>query len=807
VAAILYWIGGRGLPWGRRLFVLAALGAIAAEGLLIYLLLAERYDVAYVWQFSERAIPWYFKVSGAWAGQEGSLLLWTALTALLGLFAIRRLGRLERPFMGAYSLILAALIGIVAFALPFAYHKGANAQGFLTDPATGQLFTPHDGAGLNPVLENFWMTIHPPVMFLGFASLAILFCFAVAAMITRDDRTWSALARPWAAFSVASTGLGMCLGGFWAYETLGWGGFWAWDPVENISLIPFLGVVALAHGLYVYNATGRMARANLFLAAFPFITFLFGTFLTRSGTLAEVSVHSFGGMGLETKHLLIALIEVCLVGFAVLFTWSAFAEATRDPSRRRRFVRLYAALVAAGAVMLAWALSLPGSFTAYLRWPLAAWGVAMLALLVPAATLPAPTSPVEPPHPPREDVSPVTRRQGMYLGIGVVVVIALLTLAGTAWPWLTFLARGRSTALEPEFYNRALAIPGAALLLLAALVPFLGWHETEARRFLNRLAFPWTAAVGLAVAGFFGLGLRTPLALAFAALCFLTVAASLWRIIELVRRSRVTIGGFLSHTGVAVLLLGMIASTSFEREAHGVLDGGKPATLMGYTVTRGDDRVPEASTETKFIRRLALRFRAGSREFVARPECWERWVPGNYEEPLRMTRPWIKRGVDADIYVAVGSPVWMSDPLTLAPGQVGRLGDLIVERLTPLEADGPVDKPGTAVTTKFRITLAGRSAEVAPGWVRREMGFERLRAPIRNGEEAVVTNVRDIDGAADFHIIYAQEQLPVTIYYKPLTILVWIGAGIMTLGALVSMWRRTLDSRALARKATTAGES
>ncbi|MEP0766462.1 MAG: cytochrome c biogenesis protein CcsA [Fimbriimonadia bacterium] len=800
LASLGYVLGEKYLAFARRAFRVACVLLFAVEGYLVYLLLAGRYEFEYVWQFSERNIPWYFKVSGAWAGQEGSFLLWATLTGALGLLVMTRLGKLERPFMIAYSLVLTGLAGIIAFKPPFTYHVDEATGQWLRD-ASGAIFVPPDGNGLVPALENYWMAIHPPIMFLGFSSLAILFCFAIAAMVRGDRKAWSVKARPWAAFSVATTGLGMCLGGFWAYETLGWGGFWAWDPVENVSLVPFLGAVAALHAIYVLNTTGRMSRASLFLCAFPFLAFLFGTFLTRSGTLAEVSVHSFDGLEHETKRLLIGMVEACTVGFVALFTWSHMARSIRDPMKSARFSRRYAALVAVGMVTLAWALMVPGAFGSYLKWPIGVWAVLMLALLVRAIFI---RQPEDPERLPRKSSDPagarLGRRQGLYAGIAAIVFIALLTLVGTSWPWIKFLLTGKSEALEPSFYESALALPGALMLLLAAIVPFLDWHKGDGGRFLNRFSVPWVAAVALAVTGFFALNIRTLVPLLFATLAFLAITANAYRIAELVKRSRVTLGGFIAHIGMAVLLLGMVVSMAFEREEKVVLEGGTPGKAFGFWVHRGDDRWLPRSSETKRMRELALHFKAGEREFTAHPEYWERWSPGR-EEPQRMTRPWIKRGVDNDIYVAINPPQRPeTEVVSFKPGEQKKIGPLTITRLTPLQADGPTDKPGTRVTTTFRLEHMGQTIEVAPGFVLTENGIEELLAPLGNGEVARVSAVHDVDGPIGFQLVSAEELLPLTVHYKPLTSLVWLGTGIMTLGSLLSVRRRVLDSRALSRK-------
>jgi cytochrome c-type biogenesis protein CcmF len=173
---------------------------------------------------------------------------------------------------------------------------------------------PKNGQGLNILLQNFWMTIHPPIMFMGFTSTLIPAALALGALVRKDWDGWVRQAMPWAVYAFMFLGFGLFLGGYWAYETLGWGGYWAWDPVENSSFVPWLLTGALVHGLQVQQARGSWKQVNLFLAPTAFLAFFYGTFLTRSGALNEFSVHSFVSPG--------GLPTAMLLGFLLVFTLS-----------------------------------------------------------------------------------------------------------------------------------------------------------------------------------------------------------------------------------------------------------------------------------------------------------------------------------------------------------------------------------------------------------------------------------------------------------------------------------------------------
>jgi cytochrome c-type biogenesis protein CcmF len=214
-------------------------------------------------------------------------LLWIFFGVLLGLPLMRYARSYEPRVMVVYNLTLLSLILLLVKQDPFRFHQGLTAA-----------MTPMDGQGLNPLLQNPWMVIHPPVMFIGYASLGIPFAFAIAALWMKRYDEWTKVSMPWVLLSLGSLGTAIMLGGYWAYETLGWGGYWGWDPVENASLVPWLATLALTHGMLLQRGRGRFRRLNLVLATASFLLVVYATFLTRSGVLADFSVHSFVDLGI-----------------------------------------------------------------------------------------------------------------------------------------------------------------------------------------------------------------------------------------------------------------------------------------------------------------------------------------------------------------------------------------------------------------------------------------------------------------------------------------------------------------------------
>ena len=271
------------LPLARTAYSAFATCTVAAAAVLMTLLIQHRFDVSYVNAYSSRDLPLHFLISTFWAGQEGSFLLWCFWGAVIGLFVWRSAKEQEAPVMIVY---LSTFLGIVAILCKQSPLK------LLPPPVAA------DGVGLNPLLQDPWMVIHPPVMFCGFASLSVPFAFAIAALWKKRWDGWVVRAIPWALLTFCTLGTAILMGGYWAYKTLGWGGYWGWDPVENTSLVPWLCTAALVHGMFLQRAKKRHRKVNLLLACFAYLTILYGTFLTRSGILADFSVHSFIDLGI-----------------------------------------------------------------------------------------------------------------------------------------------------------------------------------------------------------------------------------------------------------------------------------------------------------------------------------------------------------------------------------------------------------------------------------------------------------------------------------------------------------------------------
>jgi cytochrome c-type biogenesis protein CcmF len=296
---------------------IAAVGVITASALLMLYIFQHRFEYNYIASYSSRDLPIALLLTTFWAGQEGSFLLWTLFAVIIGFLLQRYSSRkeIEAEVMVVYSFLVAFLIILTAIKSPFQYIWNA----YPTDIQQGSI--PPDGRGLNPLLQNFWMIIHPPVLFIGFASLAVPFVLAVAALWQKKYNEWILAAFPWVLFGAGSLGAGLILGGYWAYGVLGWGGWWGWDPVENLSLIPWIVSIILIHTMLIQMLTNRLIRTNFILAVLAYLLIIYSTFLTRSGILANTSVHSFVDPGSLTYLLLfvwLAITSILGLGMIIL---------------------------------------------------------------------------------------------------------------------------------------------------------------------------------------------------------------------------------------------------------------------------------------------------------------------------------------------------------------------------------------------------------------------------------------------------------------------------------------------------------
>ena len=256
---------------------------LVASAIIVHAFVVGDYSIKYVNSYSDSAQPLFYKLTSYWGGLDGSLMFWVTLLAIFSSVAIqinRERHRLLIPWVVAVIAVtqMFFLFLMVVHNNPFETHL---------------LSTPTDGRGLNPLLQNFYMVIHPPLLYLGFVGMTIPFAFGLAALISGQlDDSWLRAVRRWTMTSWLFLSVGLALGGLWAYEELGWGGYWGWDPVENAGLLPWFTATAFLHSVMVQERRGMLKVWNISLVILTFFLTIFGTFMTRSGIVQ--SVHAFG---------------------------------------------------------------------------------------------------------------------------------------------------------------------------------------------------------------------------------------------------------------------------------------------------------------------------------------------------------------------------------------------------------------------------------------------------------------------------------------------------------------------------------
>lgn len=347
------------LTLARNSYGIMTVSVIAASVALMMYILRHQFEYEYVWGYSSRALPLHLLITTFWAGQEGSFLLWALCGSLIGvaLMAYARKRGNEAETMTVYAIVQVFLLVLLIVKTPFRYLWDAQPG----DVPVGTI--PQDGRGLNPLLQNFWMVAHPPILFLGFAAMAVPFAYAIVALWRRSYQDWIAHALPWVIIGTIALGTGIMLGGYWAYGVLGWGGWWGWDPVENSSLIPWIIGVILIHTMVIEKRTGGLKRSNLLLGLLTYILVVYSTFLTRSGILGSSSVHSFVDPGAIAYALLVVWIAASLLfGFGLLAKrWTELRTATTRSGllTRESILAISSAVMGASALVILFGTSWP----------------------------------------------------------------------------------------------------------------------------------------------------------------------------------------------------------------------------------------------------------------------------------------------------------------------------------------------------------------------------------------------------------------------------------------------------------------
>lgn len=350
------------LRLGRIGFLMNFASVIGIGVTLFYLILNHYNEYYYVYSHSSKTLPVYYIVSAFWEGQEGSFWLWAFWQSLLGTILIWKAKTWEAPVLTVIAFSQVFLTSMLLGIEIFHYRIGSSPFILLRDAVNLKEMAPvvfadnenfknylkfiTDGRGLNPLLQNYWMVIHPPTLFLGFASMVVPFAYVIAALWQKRYKEWIKPAMPWVLFAVMILGTGIIMGSFWAYEALNFGGFWAWDPVENASLIPWLTLIGALHVMIAFKNTGHAFFTSIALVLISFILVLYASFLTRSGILGETSVHAFTDLGMFGQLVFFNIVFLILPVVLVIIRWKELPITNKDEETySREFWMFIGALV------------------------------------------------------------------------------------------------------------------------------------------------------------------------------------------------------------------------------------------------------------------------------------------------------------------------------------------------------------------------------------------------------------------------------------------------------------------------------
>ncbi|GAB4430391.1 MAG: cytochrome c biogenesis protein CcsA [Turneriella sp.] len=319
---------GQHLAQARSALELTLITVSVCVALLLYMLVTADYSMVYVAEHVNNQLPVFYRLTSLWAGQAGSMLWWNFLVVLFSWLAVKHIRR-AAPVLEAWMLII--LMTLVAFFTAIGCFAPSS-DPFRVFQEGEKLFAHAEGRGLNPLLQHWAMIIHPPILYFGYVSFAVPFAIAMAALLVRPTGStaepqvaWVKLVRRWTLFSWFFLGVGILLGGKWAYEELGWGGYWAWDPVENASLMPWLTATAFLHSIIVQERRGMLKVWNMVLVSISFIMTVVGTALTRSGVVQ--SVHAFAQSNLGWFFLGFVVVAAAFCTWAIISRYDALKSA------------------------------------------------------------------------------------------------------------------------------------------------------------------------------------------------------------------------------------------------------------------------------------------------------------------------------------------------------------------------------------------------------------------------------------------------------------------------------------------------
>ncbi len=551
----------------RRLFFSHVIISLAFIGIIFFLLINHYYEYEYIWEQSSEDMSFRYLLVCFWGGQEGSFMLWIFWHLVLGSILVFTSKKFETHVMTIFclvqffliSMLLGVYIGDFKFgSSPFALRRQVNEAFGPIWNLIPDYFTFDDnlkvGKGLNPLLRNYWMTIHPPTLFLGFALTLVPFCYAIAGLWSKRLIEWIKPALPWTFVGIMVLGGGILMGGRWAYESLSFGGFWAWDPVENASLVPWIVLIGAGHLMLINRNNRHSIYSTFILTQFAFILILLSTFLTRSGILGDTSVHSFTG-----KDMLAQLLVVML-----FFVWLSIYLLLSNKKHKIIFTSFCALLFLISYFGNTDTILFNiGEVQFKLKSLLFSLGVLGIIIFLIVGY----TSSFFKGEDYEESFS--AREFWMFIGALVLCLSAFHIIYNTSLPALNVVFGTKSVIAKDEvndFYNMYQVPFAITLSLLMAFSQFLKYKKSDPKKFFKEILFAFGLA--LIVSGLlipkFGLANYLPHAIMLFTAIF-AIIANLDYFIRIGKGKLNHLGSSIAHVGFALVLVGALISQARQQ--------------------------------------------------------------------------------------------------------------------------------------------------------------------------------------------------------------------------------------------------
>ncbi|MDF2156615.1 cytochrome c biogenesis protein CcsA [Algoriphagus sp. CAU 1675] len=782
--------------FSRTSFYIHAVSSTVIALALFEIIYNHRFEYFYAYSHSSKALPVHYMISSFWEGQEGAFILWIFWNVVLGVILIHTNKRWEAPVMIVFALVQAFLVSMILGVVIGDLKIGSSPFILLRDATQAPIFqmnpdfVPEDGTGLNPLLQNIWMVIHPPTLFLGYASTLVPFAFLIAGLVTKRYSEWIRPALPWAIFSAMVLGMGIIMGAYWAYVTLNFGGYWNWDPVENAVYVPWLILVASIHTMITFKKSSTALKTSIVLVILTFILVLYATFLVRSGVLGDASVHSFTDLGLSGQLLIYMLFFLVVSVVLSARAWKHIPTSEKEASVYSREFWVFIGATTLG--LMSFQVILPTSIPAFNALVESFGGISNMA-------------------PPADQIAFYTKFQ-LWFGIA----IALLTAVGQFFWW---------QKMDKKALKEALLTPYIISVLLSAVIIVLA------------KVYDWKYMVIVLAGTFTVVANSVILARILKKSTFKLAGGSLAHI-----GLGMTLIGVMFSSGysdvISINMSGLTYSNSWEDELnkeHVLLWINKPTQMKDYTVVyRGRQKkvvgvpeyVPSKLLEStgNVNEALALEdykdyFKKGDKVSLVLEENdyfkIDYYQNETYKFSLSpmsqfnegmgglISSPDSKIYLDKDLYTYVAAmndyedPEWKEDEIyEVSPGEQFHIADFVTyfdgaEVLSEIEGY-TLQEGDVAVKAIIRILDYDVEKRLEPTFIIRNNQVGKL--PVIDNELGIKVTLENILPEQNKFVFkvnqYQKDYVVMKAIVKPYINVLWIGCIIMLIGFTVAIFRR-----------------